>query len=134
MPARLEPLEGGADIPLNRPLTLVGRHSDCDVRLESVRVSRHHCCLAAMCDGVAVRDLSSTNGTKINGRRITEGWLRLGDELTIGRFHFRCHLSIGPSGSAGSGPDTELWQPQRTPLPDRPSRECPGGARVSEEA
>jgi pSer/pThr/pTyr-binding forkhead associated (FHA) protein len=110
MPARLEPLEGGADIPLNRPLTLVGRHSDCDVRLESQRVSRHHCCLAMMCDGVAVRDLGSTNGTRINGRRITEGWLRPGDELTIGRFRY--HLTIVPSEPAGRVPDTELWAPE----------------------
>jgi pSer/pThr/pTyr-binding forkhead associated (FHA) protein len=89
MRARLESLDGLADIHLDRPLTLVGRQPDCDVRLESQRISKRHCCLAPVCDGVAVRDLASTNGTRINGRRVSAGRLHPGDELTIGHSRYR---------------------------------------------
>jgi pSer/pThr/pTyr-binding forkhead associated (FHA) protein len=42
---------------------LVGRHARCDVRVESGRVSRRHCCLVLEGDHLVVRDLDSTNGT-----------------------------------------------------------------------
>jgi pSer/pThr/pTyr-binding forkhead associated (FHA) protein len=64
-------------------VVVVGRHRRCDVRIASPRVSRRHCCLALDGDGVLVRDLGSTNGTRINGRRVEEGVLRPGDELSI---------------------------------------------------
>lgn len=38
---------------------------------------------------VAVRDLGSTNGIRINGQRVETGQLRPKDELSIGRFRFR---------------------------------------------
>ena len=90
MPLRLICLDGHADIPLDRAVLLVGRHRWCDVRIASPRVSRRHCCLALDRDGVLVRDLGSTNGTRINGRRVFRGVLRPGDELSIA--HCRYHL------------------------------------------
>jgi pSer/pThr/pTyr-binding forkhead associated (FHA) protein len=89
MPLRLVCLDGDADISLDRALVVVGRHRWCDVRIASHRVSRRHCCLALDRDGVLVRDLGSTNGTRINGRRVEEGVLRPGDELSIAgrRYH-----------------------------------------------
>ena len=91
MPLRLVCLDGHADISLDRALVVVGRHRWCDVRIASTRVSRRHCCLALDRDGVLVRDLGSTNGTRINGRRVEEGVLRPGDELSIA--HCRYHLA-----------------------------------------
>ena len=83
MPLRLVCLDGHADIALDRAVVVVGRHRWCDVRIASPRVSRRHCCLALGRDGVLVRDLGSTNGTRINGRHVDWGVLRPGDELTI---------------------------------------------------
>ena len=96
MPARLVSLDGHADILLDRDMVVVGRHDSCDFRINSIRVSRRHCCLALAADGVLVRDLGSTNGTWINGRPIEDGVLRPGDELTIA--HLRYHLEIDPPG------------------------------------
>ena len=79
-PTRLVALDGGPDIPLEAQSLVIGRRRGCDVRLESFRVSRLHCVLARA-DGVLwVRDLGSTNGTRINGRRVDSGRLRPGDE------------------------------------------------------
>ena len=91
MPPRLVSLHGDADIELDRAVVVVGRHRWCDVRIASPRVSRRHCRLAVDRDGVLVRDLGSTNGTRINGRRVEEGVLRPGDELSIA--HCRYHLA-----------------------------------------
>lgn len=96
MPIRLVPLDNRDTLPtiiVDRPIVLVGRHGECDVQIRSSKVSRKHCCLAEV-DGdkglqLSVRDLDSTNGTRINGDIVSEGRLNEGDELTIGAFRFR---------------------------------------------
>ena len=55
MPTRLVALGGGPDIFVDRPLVLVGRHPECDVQLDSCRVSRIHCCLSCDHDELLVR-------------------------------------------------------------------------------
>ena len=89
MPLRLVCLDGHADIALDRAVVVVGRHRWCHVRIASPRVSRHHCCLALDRDGVLVRDLGSTNGTRINGRRVDREVLRPGDELSVADCRYR---------------------------------------------
>ena len=95
MAARLVALAGGTDILLDRALVLVGRHPRCDVRLESCRVSRIHCCLSLDRGEILVRDLVSTNGTQINGQRSETGRLRIGDELSIANLRFRLEADQG---------------------------------------
>src|SRR5215212_1018446 len=89
MPARLVALDEGPDIPLDRTMVVVGRHPQCDARLDSLRVSRHHCCMTADNGEVVVRDLGSTNGIRINGQRVEMGRLRPGDELSIAHIRYR---------------------------------------------
>ncbi len=89
MPARLVAIDDGPDIPLDRTMVVVGRHPQCDARLDSLRVSRHHCCMTKDKDELVVRDLGSTNGIRINGQRVEMGRLRPGDELSIAHIRFR---------------------------------------------
>ena len=89
MPAHLLSLTDGPSILLDKPILLFGRHEECDVQLESRKVSRRHCCIAQVGEVFVVRDLGSTNGVKINGVRVTEGTLIVGDELTIGNFKYQ---------------------------------------------
>jgi hypothetical protein len=88
MHLRLVALDGTADIPLSGVLTIIGRHRECDFRLNSSRISRRHCCLAIGENGLVVRDLGSTNGIRINGCSVGEGILRLGDVLTISHLRY----------------------------------------------
>ncbi len=67
MSSRFVALDEGPDIALDRAVIVVGRDPNCDARLDSLRVSRHHCCMARENDEVVVRDLGSTNGIRING-------------------------------------------------------------------
>lgn len=89
MPAQLLALSEGPTILLDKPILLFGRHPECDVQLNSRKVSRRHCCVAQVGNYLVVRDLGSTNGVRINGIRVAEGKLQPGDELTVGNFRYR---------------------------------------------
>jgi pSer/pThr/pTyr-binding forkhead associated (FHA) protein len=68
---------------------VIGRDPGCDVRLDSPRVSRYHCCVAGAGGEVVVRDLGSTNGLRINGQRVQWGRLKPGDTLAVAQVEFR---------------------------------------------
>lgn len=109
MAGQLITLSEGPDLPLDRPVLLVGRHAECDLQLNSSKISRRHCVIAMVNKKLMIRDLGSTNGVVINGHRVFEGQLYHGDELTIGNFRYRVSLDDSPS--------------QRVPRPSDP----PGG-------
>jgi predicted component of type VI protein secretion system len=91
MPARLIPLTAGAGptILLQRPVVLIGRHPECDVRIDRPQISRRHCCVALAYDRLMIRDLGSRNGVRVNGRVVEEAPLTPGDEVAIGPILFR---------------------------------------------
>jgi FHA domain len=94
-PSRLVALDEGPDITLDRTIVVVGRHPACETRLDSLRVSRHHCCMTQENGEVVVRDLGSTNGIRINGQRVEMGRLRPGDELSIAHIRYRLENGQG---------------------------------------
>jgi pSer/pThr/pTyr-binding forkhead associated (FHA) protein len=83
---------------------LIGRHVDCDVRLESPKISRRHCCLAIAYDRVLIRDLGSRNGVRVNGQLRQEARLQPGDELAIGPILFRFELESNAPLDASARP------------------------------
>src|SRR6476660_3074147 len=99
MPAQLLALTDGPSIVLDKPILLFGRSPECDIQIDSRKVSRRHCCIAQVNDYLVVRDLGSTNGVRINGERVLEGKLRAGDELTVGNFRYQVFLEAASSSS-----------------------------------
>jgi pSer/pThr/pTyr-binding forkhead associated (FHA) protein len=89
IPIRLVALDGRPDIFVGRTLVVIGRHPRCDVQLDSLQVSRHHCCLIEANGAVLVRDLGSKNGTRINGQRVGSARLGPGDVLSFAHHRFR---------------------------------------------
>jgi hypothetical protein len=63
---------------------VVGRSRDCDVVVDDANVSRRHVELVQDGSGWQVVDLGSTNGVKVNRRRVEQAALRSGDRITIG--------------------------------------------------
>jgi Protein of unknown function (DUF3662)/Inner membrane component of T3SS, cytoplasmic domain len=63
---------------------LIGRSRECDVVVSDPNVSRRHIELRRGERGWTAVDLGSTNGMKINGRRLTQAELEPGDRITIG--------------------------------------------------
>jgi pSer/pThr/pTyr-binding forkhead associated (FHA) protein len=98
VPAHLLSLTDGLSIQIDKPILLFGRHEECDVQLNSKKISRRHCVVAQINDYIVVRDLGSTNGVKINGQRVAEGKLVPGDELQVGNFKYQvCGDPLGRS-------------------------------------
>src|SRR5437868_7110284 len=97
MSAQLVSLDSGPSIFVDKPILLVGRHPECDVLIDSRKVSRRHCCVAQVADYLVVRDLGSTNGIRINGIRALEGRLKPGDELTIGSYRYQVRWDTIPA-------------------------------------
>src|SRR4029453_14390739 len=114
MPAQLLALTDGPSILLDKPILLLGRHGECDIQLNSRKVSRRHCCIAQVYDYLVVRDLGSTNGVRINGQRVLEGRLKAGDELTVGNFRYNVTLDDQPA------PPPPRPAPKAAPVKPRP--------------
>ncbi|MCG8462993.1 MAG: FHA domain-containing protein, partial [Holophagales bacterium] len=64
---------------------LIGRRPDANIRVDEPTMSGIHAELVPAESGVLLRDLESLNGTRLNGVRITESPLHLGDQIQIGR-------------------------------------------------
>jgi transcriptional regulator with GAF, ATPase, and Fis domain len=73
------------ELAFDAPTVRVGRAPDNDVRIDSPRVSRHHCLLERDPQGVWAVDLSSSNGTLLNGAPISRARVASGDRLQVGR-------------------------------------------------
>jgi hypothetical protein len=72
---------------------IIGRSPDAEVVINDSNVSRRHAELWKTNDGVAIRDLQSTNGTFVNGHRVTAVSLSPRDDITIGPINFRIELA-----------------------------------------
>jgi Protein of unknown function (DUF3662)/FHA domain len=63
---------------------VIGRSRECDVMLADPNISRKHAELRRDGEGWVVFDLGSTNGIKVNGRRVDQAPLQPGDRITLG--------------------------------------------------
>jgi len=93
----LVPVGGGDPISLIRAVMTVGRRESCDVRLNFPNVSGVHCELTFREGYWYLRDMNSTNGTKVNGARVQEKLLHPNDKLTIGKKVYMIHYEL-PAG------------------------------------
>ncbi|EWT01051.1 signal peptide protein, partial [Intrasporangium chromatireducens Q5-1] len=79
----------GDRYPLLGSLTIIGRDEGADIVVDDAGVSRRHSEIRVTNDGphlvTSIRDLNSTNGTFVNGDRITSQRLEDGDRITLGR-------------------------------------------------
>ena len=74
---------------LDGPTASLGRSKDCDCVLDDPNISRKHAELRRSGQGDwQIVDLGSTNGVKVNGRRVSSARLSPGDEITLGTLVF----------------------------------------------
>jgi xanthine/CO dehydrogenase XdhC/CoxF family maturation factor len=78
-------VEAGSTYELHTPVTLLGRGTDCDLRLVDPGVSRHHAELRIEDGQVVLVDRGSTNGTIVNGQPVRRFVLIDGTTITLGR-------------------------------------------------
>jgi general secretion pathway protein A len=85
---RLEVTHRGQSIggfSLGQSRNVIGRGGDCDVVIDSKFLSRHHAVISREAGAWMLRDLHSTNGTRVNGRRVECWQLADGDEIGLGK-------------------------------------------------
>src|SRR5688572_11788397 len=103
MPFRLVSFSGDQsfELPQGRSL-LVGRGVASDIAIYDPTISRRHAELTVGTDGVQVKDLGSSNGTCINGNRVSTGLLNPNDSITFGKVLFQLK-ELRPSGYVSGG-------------------------------
>ena len=102
MRAQLIPIDGGKPIEIIKDMVLVGRKEDCDLNLDHKSVSKLHCVIVKTDGLLLVRDLGSTNGTRVNGQRIRRAALLPNDQLHVAGVKFRIMLGPGEAPVSAS--------------------------------
>lgn len=138
MYGELLPVGGGDPIPLLKNTLMVGRREGCDVVLRFPNVSGNHCELTIVDGYWVVRDLGSSNGTKVNGARVAEQRLEPGDKLAVARHEFEISYEPARLGAVPATVVEPSQQPEgfggslleRAGLVGRPRTDTkPGSAR-----
>jgi predicted component of type VI protein secretion system len=119
MKAELVPENGDPPIPITKDLTVVGRRDFCDVKIDHNSLSKRHCVLVKTDGLLIIRDLATTNGTKVKGQRVRWAALLPEDKITLGALKFRVYL----------GPD-HLPAPSELPPSSRSRKPSAGGHAV----
>ncbi len=88
----------GMTYELSHAETLIGRNPTTDITLLDEGISREHAIIAYDEEAAAytIEDLQSTNGTKVNGKRVRSSAINDGDDIQIGHTRFR--FSFDPDG------------------------------------
>ena len=92
MKAELVPENGDPPIPILRDVTVVGRHPDCDVVIDQVSLSKRHCVFVKTDGLLVIRDLATTNGTKVKGQKVRWAALLPDDKISLGGYKVRIYL------------------------------------------
>ena len=75
--------------------TIIGRGEEATIQLEDQRASREHCKISLVEGKFVLTDLESSNGTYVNGEKVTEKSLEKGDKIQIGDAVFEFQMEIG---------------------------------------
>ena len=126
MPMKLVAADGNATYDLkDGALQIIGRAVTCDISIVDPTISRKHAELTVQGDLLAIKDLGSSNGSFINGAKISQQSAKAGDTVTFGKLSFTLVAGTAPT-------------PAASPLSDRPGativRQLPVKSRTGELA
>ena len=117
---------------LNQDMMTLGRDVNNEITVNDPEVSRHHCRLTRGQSGYTLEDLGSTNGTFVNGRRLTGAQpLNVGDLIGLGETVTLAYESAAsgspPPAAAGGG------YPQQPAQQSPPQQQMPAGGGYSQQ-
>ena len=124
MKAELVPENGDPPIPVVRDVTVIGRHESCDVVIQSVGLSKRHCIVVKTDGLLVIRDLATTNGTKVKGQRVRWAALLPEDRISLGGYKFRIYLGSDEMPS----PSEQRRDRALASAPPQPLRGAPANA------
>ncbi len=107
-PLTLIALNGCKAFHLEKDFTLIGRQEICDLRIDHKSVSKQHCVLFKRGNRLWLRDLGSTNGSHVNGKRVRRSQVNVKDVLGIAGFSFRLSFADEPMQERPDGGTKKL--------------------------
>lgn len=117
-------ITAGAGAGQNFPVTgelLLGRGADVDVHLLDIKASRHHAVVKKVERGIELSDLSSTNGTYLNGEFVSAPMmLKEDDDIAIGETHLKVMAGVVPAPVKPENQATVFVSELKKPLPPEP--------------
>ncbi len=96
--------------------TTIGRVEDNTFQIAEPSVSSHHCEILLRGSDVVVKDLNSTNGTFINGEKISESVLKPGQVLRLGQIELRLENGAVPSPAPSSSAAVSISSAPKKPV------------------
>jgi pSer/pThr/pTyr-binding forkhead associated (FHA) protein len=90
--------------------TTIGRVEDNTFQIAEPSVSSHHCEVLLRGNDVVVRDLNSTNGSYLNGEKITESVMKPGQILRLGQVEMRLETDVPPTATKKPMDQTMVMQ------------------------
>ena len=112
---------------LDKPRMVVGREPGCEIHIDNLGISRNHCAFVNKADAFVIQDLGSSNGTYVNGRKITEHFLNDADEVIIGKYTLRFKNESQAIASVPKSPSEEAG------VPDTLNTYVMDGAKIQEQ-
>jgi hypothetical protein len=113
----------GRSYELKVEKTTIGRLEDNSFQIPEQSVSSHHCEVLLQGNDVLVKDLNSTNGTFINGEKVTEKVLKPGQILRLGQIEMRLEADGAPTAAAAAQEKKKM---------DPNTRVIPRGVKLNE--
>ena len=125
----------GKSFTLDQKTLTIGRSADNTIPLDNATVSGHHCNITLEGDRHVLRDLGSTNGTRVNAKEIKEAVLKPKDILQVGEVEFLYNSDlILPEAGDEQSPATEVLVTQGpTARPESFNSISPFGARRKDQ-
>ncbi|MCX7896960.1 MAG: FHA domain-containing protein [Rhodocyclaceae bacterium] len=77
------------EIPLTKERTTIGRRPSNDIQIDNLAISGEHAVIITILNDSFLEDLNSTNGTFVNGQRISKHFLQNGDVIELGKYRLR---------------------------------------------
>jgi hypothetical protein len=124
----------GRSCDLASERTTIGRVEENNFQISEPSVSSRHCEILLRGNDVVVKDLGSTNGTFINGERITEeGVLKPGQTLRLGNVELKLDAPGAPGAPAPASSSAPAPAPATPPPPKKEvAKPVTGGVRMSD--
>jgi ABC-2 type transport system ATP-binding protein len=111
----VEGVETGREIPVDQEL-VVGRAAGSDLVIGDVEVSTTHASFLATADALAVKDLGSTNGTFVNGERVSgQHVLRAGDRIQLGATVLEVRAPVPQADDRSIAPGLQVTRVRNIP-------------------
>src|SRR3954447_5021025 len=92
MKAELVPDNGDRPIPITKDVTVIGRKDCCDVVIDHHSLSKRHAVVVKTDGLLVIRDLATTNGTKVKGQKVRWAALLPDDRISLGGYKVRVYL------------------------------------------